>query len=118
MYLLPERENGVECHLEVLESPWDTYDGDAIEQAEYKVKDGYLPPPQQYPYQVHHYRHAARFAGTVHKLMAERPKGISAQFEQLHAERNADDGYTHDKSHDIIYHGDDKASENQPEDVS
>ena len=50
--------------------------------------------------------------------MPERPQGVAPEFEQLDAERNADDGDAHQQSHGKIDEGDDEAAEDEPEDVS
>ena len=91
--LLPEREDGVQRHLEVLDSEGNPHDGDAEDEAAHPVDDGDLPPAQQNPDQIHDDGQAARLAGTVHQFMSEGPHGVGSKLEGIKdAEVNIFDG--------------------------
>ena len=118
MDFFAKRKYGTEGHLEVLESPGDAHYGDAEDEAAHKVDNGYLPPATEHPDEVHHHRHAARLIGPVNQFVAKWPEGVGPQLEKLHAEGYADDGYAHQQADDVVYHGDDDATKDKPEDVA
>ena len=115
---LSERENGGDGHLEVLQTPGNSHDGDAEDQAEDQMDECDLPPAQEDPDKIHHNGKTARLAGTVDQFMAEGPQGIGAQLEQLHAERDADDGNAHQQANKVIDYGDQQSAENKPEKIT
>ena len=118
LYLLSERKDRGEGHFEVLEAEGDAHDGDAEKEAEGKVEEGYLPPAEEDPDEVHHGRYTAGLVGAIDKFMAERPEGIGSQHEELDAEGYADDGDAHQKAHDEVDEGDNDSTQNQPEDIT
>ena len=102
----------------MLESEWDTDDRYAEDQATDEVDEGDLPPPEKDPDEVHDGGKAAGLAGAVDELAAEWPEGIAAELYELDAERYADDGYAHQQSYGDVYDGDQKATQNEPGEVS
>ena len=50
--------------------------------------------------------------------MSERPKGKSGHLEELHSERDADDGDAEKQAHQSIVDADQNASEQQPENIA
>lgn len=117
-YFFAEREYGTEGHLEMLQAPGNSYDGDTEEEPAYEVDEGNLPPTEKYPDKVHYHRYAARLVGTVHQLVAKRPEGICTQLKELHSERYADDGYAHQQTDDVVYQGDHDTAQDEPDDVA
>ena len=90
----------------------------AADQAENQVDDGYFPPSEQNPDQIHHDRDASGLAGSVDYLTAEGPEGVIGELEELQPEGYADDGDAHQQTHQYIDDGDKQASQNKPEYVS
>ena len=117
-YLFSTGQNRWKDHLEVLKAEGDAHDGDAEQQPEHQVKHGNLPPAQQDPDDVHDNRQAVGLIGAVHQFMAERPEGVSPQFEQLHAKRNTDDGDAHHQTDDEVDDGNQDAAKDEPENVA
>jgi len=117
-YLFPKGEYRWQDHLEVLNAEGDAHDGDAEQQTAHQVKRRNLPPAQQDPDDVHDNGQTAGLIGTVHQFMAERPQGVCSQLEELHAERNADDGDAHQQPHDVVDNGYDDPSQDEPEYVT
>ena len=113
-----ERENGADCHFEVLCTPRDTHYSHAADKPADQMDYGNLPPSQQNPDEVHHRRQAARLAWAVNQFMAERPQGVGAQLEKLYSEWYAHDGNAHHKAYYIVNQSDYKTSQNQPENVA
>ena len=99
----------------MLDSPGDSYYGDKAYECAEQVDKGDFPPAQEDPYEVHHYGKAARPSGPVHQFTAERPEGICPQFEQLESERDADDGDAQQQACDVVYHGDYKTAQYEPQ---
>lgn len=79
----------------MLEAERDSNNCDAEDKPEHKVKGSYLPPSKKDPDKVHHSGEAPGLIGPVHKLVAKRPQGISAQFKKLDAKGNAHYGDAH-----------------------
>ena len=102
----------------MLIAPGDADDGDAAQQTEDHVQDGDLPETEQDPDEVHRRGQAARLGGPEHQLMTEGPERVRAQFEELHAERDADDEHAHQQPYDIVDQRDDQSAEDQPKDIS
>ena len=61
---------------------------------------------------------APGLAGFVHQFVPERPQCVTAQLEQLDAERDSDNGDAHQQPHDEIDDGHEDAPEDEPEDIS
>ena len=118
MNFFTEREDGADGHLEVLQAPGDAHDRDAEQQAETQVDQGDLPPAQQDPEEVHHRGQAAGLPGAVHQLVAEGPEGVAAEFEELDAEGDADDGDAHHQPHEEIDQRDEQAAEHEPDQIT
>jgi hypothetical protein len=79
------------------------------------MQQGDFPPPEKYPQKVHHNRHAARFARSVHEGVPERPQGISTEFEQLDAKGYPYDGKAHQQAYKIIDQGYYETSDHEPD---
>ena len=102
----------------MLKAEGDANDGDAEDDAENQVQDRHLPPSAKNPDEIHHDGKASRFIRPGYQLVPERPQRVRAQLEQLHAERNADDGDAQQQPHNVVDQGDDDAAQDKPEDVS
>ena len=102
----------------MLYAPRNTDDGDAEQQAETDVNEGDLPPSKENPKKIHNNGQAARIVRAADDIVSERPEGVGAEFEELHAERNADDGDAHQQAIEVVQDGCNQAAEQQPKNIA
>ena len=103
-----------DCHLEMLESERDSYDGDAADDSETDVKKGYLQTSEDDPDYVHENGETASVVGVGVYVTAERPEGEACHLEELESERDSYDGDAEKHAHQCIIKADHKSSCDQP----
>ena len=112
--MLAEGESGGGDHLEVLDSEGNSYDRDAEEKTADEMNCRDFPESAEDPDNVHRHRQAAGLILAELHLAAEGPHNVGAKFEQLHSERNTDNGYAHQQTDQIVEESDLQSSEDQP----
>ena len=98
----------------MLHAEGDAHDGDAANQTKHKMRERYLPPAAEYPYDIHNRRKATRFACRIAQFMAERPEGKRTKLKELHAKGNADNRDAHNQTRQPIHQRDQNAAQEQP----
>ena len=89
-------------------------DGDAEDDAEPHMHKGDFDATADNPDDVHQNRQATSVIRTCCHFTSEGPEGESCHLEQLHPERNADDGQTEKQADNGIIETDQNASKHQP----
>lgn len=93
-YFTAEGGEGDVGELEVLLAEGDADDGDVEQHPEEEVRQHDADAAEEEPQNVHQGVEASRFAFRFLDLFTEWPQSQHAQLEYLHAEGDADDGYT------------------------
>ena len=102
----------------MLESPRDAHYGYAENQAEKHVHKRRLPPPEEHPEKVHHYRQATGFIWLVHHFVAEWPKRIGPDLEKLNPKRDTDYGNAQQQPAQPVKDCRQQAAKDKPDDIS
>ena len=111
---LPEGEEGEAGYLEVLQTEGDADDGDAEQGTDNDVGKGDFYPAAEDPDNVQHQVNAAGLAVAEDGGFAERAEREDADFHQLEAEGDADNGDAKQQSCNDIAHADEEAAEQEP----
>ena len=115
---LAEGKEGEAGYLEVLQTEGDADDGDAEQGADNDVGKGNFYPAAEDPDDVQHEVNAAGLAVAEDGGFAEGAEREDADFHQLQAEGNADDGNAKQQSGNDISQPDEEAAEQEPKYVS
>jgi hypothetical protein len=109
---------GKSGELEVLHAEGDADDGDAQQEPDTQVAQADPDAAAQQPDHVEDNGQAAGVVPGLPRGATERPQGQHTQLHRLQPERDADDGDHQQQAADKIFHCNEDAAEQQPDDVS
>ncbi len=90
----------------------------AEEDSEAQMHQSNLNTSDKNPYYIHYERQAASVIGVRLDFMSERPEREARELYQLESERDSDNCYAEEYSHNKIVEADQKSAEYHPQNVS
>jgi len=102
----------------MLKTEWYADYGQAKEGSECKVKHRYLYSSHKDPDHIHYDRQTASVVCIGLNVMAERPEGETGEFDELDAERNADNGDAEQHTYNKVVKADQESAQYEPKNIA